>query len=845
MRNHSLKKSIQLTLAALVTMTANHSLHAQVADRDSDGIPDTVEAQVGTDSSVKDNAIFSDTKLFVMQQYRDFLAREADSSSIGFWVQQINSGQRSRAQFVQDNINSAEFQNTAAPVVRMFMAYFERNPDTVGLEFWQGRARAGDSLLSISNAFASSQEFINKYGSLSNRDFVNRVYQNVLGRPVDAAGGNYWTSELDAKRITRGGLMLQFSESTEYKALKQNAVFVIMTYYSMLDRGVDPAGFTYWESQLKQGVSPLTLVNSFLESDEYRKRFIVPLSLADAGRLYAQATFGAKRADLYRTKDLGLETWLREQFNVPQTPHLTLIRSDLATTDGIDRNSDGKIDAEDGRPGWDLMRNTIWKQFFEGNDQLRQRVGYALSQILVISQQNNIVLDNPEGSASYLDILNKHSFGNFKDLLKDVTLNPGMGTYLDMKGSQKEDVAKSIQPNENYARELLQLFSLGTAMLNVDGTEQLVNGKTIPTYDEDTVKGFAKALTGYNFARQAGTELWRWTYPESRGGRWGEPMQQWRDSTGAAIFHDTAAKKLLQYPGAPFANLPANQTPDKDLDDVITNIFNHPNVGPFISKQLIQRLVTSNPTPAYVGRVAAIFNNNGSGVRGDMKAVVRAILIDSEARTYNPDDTRAGKLREPVTTFVQFHRAFGGTCDSGRYHFYTGNDDLGQRPLYAPSVFNFYSPDYAPSGSLSNANLVAPEFEVVNSTQILNFGNFSQWGMLIDYGRTNLGEFAAGGQSLKETDPKYQYRNCKNQLNYGAYLTMADNPKSLIDELDVLFMNQQMSAGFKTSLVTAMGKLTETDSSKPAAENLARQRAERVRLAVWLIMNSPEFAVLK
>jgi uncharacterized protein (DUF1800 family) len=840
-------QALLLSLSIALAMASTNSFAQTVRqDSDNDGMPDSVEAQEGTDPTLKDNAIFTNARFFVMQQYLDFQDRFGDAGGVGYWTQQIESGARSRGQYILDSINSQEFQGNAAPVVRLYLAYFDRIPDLAGLFFWLGEARGGRSLENISSAFAASQEFRNTYGSLSNRAFVDQVYRAVLGRNPDAPGGAFWTDQLDRGLISRGAMMLQFSESAEYKSFKTNAVNVIMVYAGMLRRAPDKPGFDFYVAEANRGVPLLNVINGFLNSSEYQQRFIVPIALPDAARLNAQATFGATREEIVRTNSIGLEGWLAEQFKAPQSSHLALIRSDMATTDNVDRNKDGKIDAEDGRPGWDLMRSTIWKQFFEGNDQLRQRVGYALSQIIVISQQNNIVLDNPESSASYLDILNKHAFGNFRELLKEVTLNPGMGVYLDMKGSQKEDPAKSIQPNENYPRELLQLFSVGTNLLNLDGTEQRgSDGKPIATYDEDTVKGFSKAFTGWTLARQNTAQTWRWEFPDGSGGRWGEPMQQWRSTANVPIYHDMTAKKLLQYNGAPFANLPANQTPEKDLEDAITNVFNHPNVGPFIGKQLIQRLVKSNPSPAYVARVATAFNNNGAGQRGDMKAVVKAILSDVEARTYNPADTRSGKVREPAVTFVAFHRAFGGRCNTGRYQFWIGNDDLGQRPLSAPSVFNFYSPDHSPSGMLAQANVLAPEFEIVNSTQILNFANFSQWGMILDGTKQQAGDYAGAGHSIRETDPLYQYRNCTNTLTYGNYLTLADNPPALVDELNLLFLNQQMSADLRARLVDTVTKLTETNTALSAAERTARQRVDRVRQAVWLILNSPEYAVLK
>ncbi len=371
---------------------------------------------------------------------------------------------------------------------------------------------------------------------------------------------------------------------------------------------------------------------------------------------------------------------------------------------------------------WAVTTPTIWKQYFEGNDQLRQRVSFALSQIFVVSMNNNTVQDAPCGPANYLDILNRNAFGNARTLLKDITLNPVMGEYLSMKESAKSDPVLQTQPDENYAREVMQLFSVGTVMLNLDGSVQLGSGgKPIPTYDEDTVKGFAKALSGWTFAGQDQTKPWRWLYPDiwdsdpvirtQKGcAAWTAPMQPWTASyrsaddtrTIAGPAHDAGGKQLLVYSGAPFSVLPPGQSAQVDLDNVIDNVFNHPNLGPFLSKQLIKRLVTSNPSPQYVARVATVFNNNGGGVRGDLKAVVRAILLDAEARDpVVAAQPSYGKLTEPVVRFVQLHRAFNARRADGYYDLwdFSAPTALNQSPLRAPSVFNFFHPDFTPGGS--------------------------------------------------------------------------------------------------------------------------------------------------
>ena len=457
----------------------------------------------------------------------------------------------------------------------------------------------------------------------------------------------------------------------------------------------------------------------------------------DAARFMRQATFGATREAIDQLVSQGYSAWLNAQFAKPIVSHVTTVLADP----NLLPNS------------WAVTMPSLWKQYFEGDDQLRQRVGYALSQIYVVSMNNDAVGNAPCGPAGYLDILNRNAFGNAKTLLREVTLNPVMGEYLSMKESAKSDVVLQTQPDENYAREVMQLFSIGTVMLNIDGSVQLGgDGLPIPTYNEDTVKGFAKALSGWTYAGQDQTKSWRWLYPDiwdpddairtaKACPAWTNPMEPWlatyrsaddtRNIVGPA--HDTGTKQLLVYAGAPYPTLPANQTPATDLDNVIENIFNHPNVGPFLSKQLIKRLVTSNPSPQYVQRVAQKFNNNGSGVRGDMKAVVSAILLDTEARSLTvADQPTYGKLTEPVVRFVQLHRAFNAKRPNGYYDFWDfgASSALNQSPLHAPSVFNFYHPDFAPAGPLQMTNLVGPEFEITNASSVAGFSDFSKWGII-------------------------------------------------------------------------------------------------------------------
>jgi uncharacterized protein (DUF1800 family) len=547
----------------------------------------------------------------------------------------------------------------------------------------------------------------------------------------------------------------------------------------------------------------------------------------DAARFLRQATFGATRAAIDALVTQGYAAWLEEQFAKPATSHLATVRADP----NLPANP------------WAVTMPSVWKQFFEGEDQLRQRVGFALSQIFVVSLNNDRVLSAPCGPAAYLDLLNRGAFGNARDLLKDITLNPAMGEYLSMKESAKADPVLQTQPDENYAREVMQLFSVGTVMLNLDGSTKLDGlGKPIPTYTEDTVKGFAKALSGWTYAGQDQSNPWRWLYPDiwdpddnirtqKACPAWSSPMQPWtgnyrsvddkRTIVGPA--HDTGSKQLLVYAGARYSTLPANQSPQADLENVIDNVFNHPNVGPFLSRQLIMRLVTSNPSPQYVARVATRFNDNGSGVRGDMKAVVRAILLDSEARSLSAAGAPSfGKLTEPVVRFVQLHRAFAAKRANGYYDIW----DLGapaflnQSPLHAPSVFNFYHPDYAPAGPVSRSGLVGPEFEITNASSVAGFADFSRWGIINGFDHYNSD---AGRRILPD---------------YGYYLALTATPTQLVDELDLVLCAAGMNAALKAQIAQAVGKVFW--SGNPSGQAL-----ERLNMALWLVINSPDYSVQK
>lgn len=513
-------------------------------------------------------------------------------------------------------------------------------------------------------------------------------------------------------------------------------------------------------------------------------------SAVDAARFLTQASFGIQSTQqIAQTQQKGFALWLWEQFNSGVNLH----------TDYLDQQKLRNVDKKGvARASDEMSYEAIWQQWLFETGQLRARVAFALGQIVVIS---NVAPDiRPYAMSSYLDMLNRNAFGNYRQLLKDVTLHPAMGYYLNMINSQRDNPETGAHPNENYAREVLQLFSIGLVKLNQDGSAQLdAAGKPLPTYDESVVQGFARAFTGWSYPNAKGFD----DANENADAAWTSPMKPFPAQ------HSPETKKLLD--GVVLA---AGQTPEKDLEDALNNIFNHANVGPFVCRQLIQRLVTSNPSPAYIARVAGVFNDNGSGVRGDLRAVVSAILLDSDARS-PAASTTYGKQREPVIRFANCLRALGARSENGinMIHYLEDADNgLGQSPLLAPSVFNFFSPNFRPAGPIAQAGLVAPEFQITTETTVVGGLNFF----------SKL--FRQGGYGWGESQLK---------LNYAPLLALAGNADLLIAELNALFFNYTMSNTLAQRMKTMINGYGLQDTSR------------RVKSALTLVSLSPEYIIQK
>jgi uncharacterized protein (DUF1800 family) len=504
----------------------------------------------------------------------------------------------------------------------------------------------------------------------------------------------------------------------------------------------------------------------------------------DAARFLAQASFGARSPDeIEALRTMGYQRWLWTQFNAPTLVHTSYL--------DWQRQRNQNLKASE-----DMSYEAIWQQWLFGEDRLRARVAFALSQILVVS---NIAPDlRPYAMSSYMDLLNRHAFGNYRTLLRAMTLHPAMGYFLNLLRSEKEDAQEGTRPNENYAREFLQLFTVGLVKLDAQGTPLRDGaGQTVPTYDEATVQGFARALTGWSFAQSKHFH----DADENLDANWTTPMVPFADR------HETGTKRLLD------GTTISGGGPESDLDAVIDSAFLHPNTGPFVCRQLIQRLVTSNPSPAYIGRVAAVFADNGQGMRGDLRAVVRAVLLDAEARDASlAAGGRFGKQREPVLRLANLLRAMNVQGGGGRNAIHELDATLGQSPLLAPSVFNFFSPNYRPAGAIAAAGLAAPEFQITTEASVAGGLNF-----LVD---------VVQGGGIGWGDGRLTF-------DWAPWETAAATSASLLDRLDALFCQRQMSAATRTRLQALV-------EAVPAA-----QARRRVQKALIFLSLAPDHVIQK
>lgn len=584
-------------------------------------------------------------------------------------------------------------------------------------------------------------------------------------------------------------------------------------------------GVVVSSSSQSNGSSSLATINGF-GLDQHLK---------DASRFLGQATMGYNYEDIEALAAINEADWLDQQMAMPLVSFkdTTEMIWDHFVAGYIDQWGEDLIVGEPYFPMSFYFRMAWWNNTMKSDDQLRQKMAYALSQILVISEKSQLDLA-AMGLGDYYDVLYRNAFGNFRDLLEEVTYHPTMGFYLTYLNNSKGNPEQNIRPDENYAREVMQLFTIGLYELNPDGSIVFdANNEPTAAYDNDDIAEFAKVFTGLGPA-----EYW-WMWQDFSGVpvQWGDPnntiptinptlpMQMFEE------WHETGEKYLLNG-----AVIPAGQTGDEDIAAALDNLFNHPNTGPFICKQLIQRLVKSNPTPDYVERVANTFANNGEGVRGDLAAVTRAILLDPEARDceWLADDA-SGRLREPMVRYTQIMRAFNAQSESGKLWNVASTFEFAckQHVLSSPSVFNFYLPSHAPVGPVFNQGLVAPEFEILTSAAAMNYLNLVYFWFFTDNYMDISTNASTSIPGFPETIPSLLDPNDKAVLDLAAELALADDLPGLLDRLDILLTGGLLSEQMKQTIVENCQILTLFDNDVA------------VKSAIFLTLISPDYVIQK
>ena len=532
--------------------------------------------------------------------------------------------------------------------------------------------------------------------------------------------------------------------------------------------------------------------------------------LFNASRFLYQATLGSAEDEIKRTASMGFAPWIDEQLKLK--PSNMTSQYDQVIDEVIDWfYLNGGDSTEQPDYFWAVHFNYAWWQMnLTNRDKLRQRGALALSEIFVVSGNGDLG-GYGRAMANYYDVLIHNSFGNFRDLLREVTLHPAMGSYLSHLNNPKTDTIENIRPDENYAREIMQLFTIGLYELNLDGTHKKDSlGNSIPTYDQKDIQEFAKIFTGLSFSEIMPN---RWIDTPQFGvtlylGIPTKPMRMFD------AWHEPGSKYLLNG----FVT-PRRQDGMKDIDNAIDNLFNHANTPPFICKQLIQRLIKSNPSPEYVERIARVFINDGTGVRGNLAAVVKAILLDEEARDCDWSlDPNNGQLREPMIRYSHFMNAIGVEQYYGRLwnSGFDFLDNTGQHVLQAPTVFNFYFPNFAPKGSISAKNLSAPEFQIHNSRTSIGFLNqVNNW--IMDYVMYS-----------------WEANDVPTILLTKELEELARDPEALVNRIDILLTHGNLSDRSREIIKNAVSRMRS-----------GNYRNDRARLALYLVMMSPDYAIFK
>jgi len=537
-----------------------------------------------------------------------------------------------------------------------------------------------------------------------------------------------------------------------------------------------------------------------------------PQSDAEAARFLLQATFSASPGAINQVMSEGYEPWLNREMRQAND----FSAQQYFEARGFDQVDDNRF--FNGTSTGDYM---IWSQLLSGGSAVRKRFALALSEFFVVSLNDINLSWRGPAIGEYWDILNRNAFGSFRALIEEITLNPAMGVYLNTRGNRRADPRRGRVPDENFGREIMQLFSIGLFELNQDGSPRLNSGELIETYTNDDVTEIAKVFTGYDL------DYSQTTFTPDPGNpsrtiasvdHVRRPMtadpSKWSRSLNDG-FHATEEKQFLGL------TIPAGTSAEESLRLALDHLVDHPNVGPFFARQMIQRLVTSNPSPGYISRVAAVFANNGRGQRGDLGSVFKAILLDEEALDpAKVADPSFGKLREPMLRFVQLARTFGVRSESGNFevrNLSNPANQLGQSPLRSPSVFNFFRPGYFPTGSQSAANnLLAPEFQLVNETSVAGYVNFLE--RAVDTSAWFLRDLS---------------------LRYSAELPLAHDAAGLVEHLDLVLTANQLSASVKDTILSALEDIP-VEQNSPDTDKL-----RRIHAGVVLVMASTDYLVQK
>ena len=553
------------------------------------------------------------------------------------------------------------------------------------------------------------------------------------------------------------------------------------------------------------------------------------LDILGASRFLSSTTLGYNIDDIQALTESNMTDWIENQLSIDPSYHTTPTVEIIFQLYNACMDELGAACLLQFNLNTFMWRYAWWNNIMTGEDKLRQRVALALSEILVLSDKS--MLNNfPHGMANYYDILVRNAFGNYRDIMTEVTLHPSMGFYLSHINNPRTIPEYNIRPDENYAREIMQLFSIGLFELNNDGSRKTdpQTGLWIPTYDNDDIKGLAKVFTGLSGSKWADENN---NDPVVFGRRFSQyslldPMKMYED------WHEPGEKYIV---GG--YTIPAGQSGMEDINEALDHLFNHDNVGPFLAYRLIQRLVKSNPSPEYIDRVASTFNDNGSGERGDMAAVVRAILLDEEALDcYWLQDETNGMLRSPILRLTQLLSGLKAETENGVF-WNSGalfEQLAGQHPLGSPTVFNFYAPDYVPDAEFAYLDIVGPEYQILNSSTSSNYVNFMLIALMRDYlnatYNTNFENYLNESFFIPYIQDKEAY---DAYLADPLWMDLAFSPEELVDYLDIVLANGQLRDDTKNSIVESMKKADIIDPINSAY------------YAAFMVMINPEFVIMK